>query len=85
MSSSTLIPFFLPKDRVLPHLSAPADQTSRLGACLGGDRAKRVYDAQGTREFFGHEQRSFRTEQELHEHYRSAFHRYNLKRRGLVL
>lgn len=38
--------------------------------------------AQGTREFFSATSNvPFRTEQELHEHYRSAFHRYNLKRR----
>ena len=36
----------------------------------------------GTREFFSATSNvPFRTEQELHEHYRSAFHRYNLKRR----
>ena len=52
---------------------------------MEGTEAKRrgVMSAQGgTREFFSATSNvPFRTEQELHEHYRSAFHRYNLKRR----
>ena len=36
----------------------------------------------GGREFFSATSNvPFRSEEELHEHYRSAFHRYNLKRR----
>ena len=52
------------------------------GLWEGTEANTRSMSAQGTREFFSATSNvPFRTEQELHEHYRSAFHRYNLKRR----
>jgi len=77
--------FFLPKDLSFwpPSVRAGGPDLQTSGACLGGDRSEtRSMSAQGTREFFSATSNvPFRTEQELHEHYRSAFHRYNLKRR----
>ena len=79
-------PVFLPKDLSFwpPSVRAGGPDLQTSGAGLGGDRSEtwRSMSAQGTREFFSATSNvPFRTEQELHEHYRSAFHRYNLKRR----
>lgn len=78
--------FFSPQKRseFLASICPRRHQTSRpRGRAWEGTEANtRSMSAQGTREFFSATSNvPFRTEQELHEHYRSAFHRYNLKRR----